>query len=82
MQRLKLYVTCFIESTLRVNPIFHNILRLFDVLPNFLFTTMQDYFLKTWYIRVALRITEGFKTKNLRRLGNIKKVSKPHRIIA
>ena len=35
---------------------FHNILRLFDVLPNFPFTTsetMGDYYLSTWYIRVA-----------------------------
>ena len=31
---------------------FHNILRLFDVLPNFLFTTsetMRSYYLETWY---------------------------------
>ena len=35
---------------------FHNILRLFGVLPNFPFTTsetMCDYYLQTWYIRVA-----------------------------
>ena len=54
---------------------FHNILRLF-VLPNFSFTTnetMHDYDLQTWYIRVA---------KRLRKLGNIRKVSEPHRMIA
>ena len=40
---------------------FHNILRLFDVLPNFLFTkseTICDYYLKMWYIRVASRVGE------------------------
>ena len=40
---------------------FDNILRLFDVLPNFLFTTretMRDYYIRvyTWYIRVAERL--------------------------
>ena len=36
--------------------IFHNILRLFDVLTNYPFTkseTLRDYYLETWYIRVA-----------------------------
>ena len=40
---------------------FHNILRLFDVLPNFPFTTsetMRDYCLETWYIRAVLRVAE------------------------
>ena len=35
---------------------FHDILRLFDGLPNFLFTTSEtvsDYYLYTWYIRDA-----------------------------
>ena len=34
----------------------HNILRLFDVLPNFPFTTsetMRDYYLQTWYLQVT-----------------------------
>ena len=38
---------------------FHNILRLFHDLPDFPFTTsetMCDYYLKTWYIRVAERL--------------------------
>ena len=38
---------------------FHNILRLFDILPNFLFTTsekMRNDYLSTWYIRVAERL--------------------------
>ena len=44
---------------------FCNILRLFDVLPNFAFTTsetMGDYYLQTWYIRVASRVSERLKT--------------------
>ena len=44
---------------------FHNILRLFNVLPNFRLTTneaMGDYYLKTWYIRVASRDAERLKT--------------------
>ena len=44
---------------------FHNILRLFDVLPNFRFTTsetMGDYYLCTWYIRVVARVAERLKT--------------------
>ena len=43
---------------------FYNILRLFDVLPNFPFTTsetMCDYYLQTWYIRVATRIAERLR---------------------
>ena len=43
---------------------FHNILRLFDVLPNFSFATsetMHDYYLYTWYIRVAERVAERLK---------------------
>ena len=42
-----------------------NILRLFDVLPNFPFTTsesMDDYYLYTWYILVASRVAEQLKT--------------------
>ena len=40
---------------------FHNILRLFDVLTNFPFTTSEticDYYLQTWYIRVASRVAK------------------------
>ena len=40
---------------------FHNILRLFNVLPNFPFTTsetMGDYYLQTWYIPVASGVAE------------------------
>ena len=42
----------------------HNILRLFDVLPNFLFTTseaVRDFYLETWYIRVASRVAERLR---------------------
>ena len=43
----------------------HNILRLFDVLPNFPFTTGEtnrDYYYKTWYIQVASPFAEQLKT--------------------
>ena len=63
---------------------FHKILKLFDVLPNFPFTTsetMRDYYLQTWYIRVASRIAERLTTWDLRKLGNVRKVSKLHRMI-
>ena len=63
----------------------HNILRLFDVLPNALFSlseTIRDYYLQTWYIRVASRVAEPLKTSDLRKLGKIRKLSKPHRMIA
>ena len=43
---------------------------------------MRDYYLQAWYISVTSRVTEQPKTENLRKLGNIRKVSKPHRIIA
>ena len=64
---------------------FHNILRLFNVLPNFLITTseaMHDYYLKTRYIWVASQVAEKLKTEDLRKLGNIRKVSKLHKMIA
>ena len=47
---------------------FHNILRLFDDLTNFPFTTsetMGDYHLYTWYIRVASRVAEHLKTTKI-----------------
>ena len=40
-------------------------LRLFYVLSNFPFTTSQtmcDYYLQTWYIRVASRVAEQLET--------------------
>ena len=42
---------------------FHNILRLFDVLPNFPFTTSEticDYYLQTLYIRAAEQLNIKF----------------------
>ena len=44
---------------------FHNILRLFDFLPNFPFTTigtMHNYYLKTWNIRVSSLASKRLKT--------------------
>ena len=43
---------------------FHSILRLFDVLVNFPFTTsetMCGYYLQTWYLRVPSGVTERLK---------------------
>ena len=59
--------------------------RLFDVLPNFRFTTsetMGDYQLKTQYIRIESQVAQPYKTYELRKLGNIIKVSKLHRMRA
>ena len=45
---------------------FRNILRHFNVLPIFFFTTsetMGDYYLQTWYIRAASRDAERLKTE-------------------
>ena len=61
---------------------FHNILRLLDVLPNFLFTTsetMRDYYLWIWYLRVIERVAKRLKTNE--DLRNIKKISKLLKII-
>ena len=71
--------TCFIY-----NP-GHNILRLFDVLPNFPFTiskTMPDYYLQTPYTRIVSKDAERLETWDFRKLGNIRKMSKLHRMIA
>ena len=60
-------------------------MRLFNVLANFLFTkseTIRDYYLWTWHIRVASWVAERVRTQDLRRLGNIRKALKLHRIIA
>ena len=49
---------------------FHNILWVFGVLPNFLFTTsetMHNDYLWTWYILVASRVAERLR---LITLGN------------
>ena len=60
---------------------FHNILRLFGVLPNFSFTTsetMRDHYLQTWFILVDSQVLERL---SLSKLGNIRKVSKLYRMI-
>ena len=62
---------------------FHNILRLFDVLPNFSFTTSEtidDYYM-VYTRRAASRVAERLKTQDLRKLGKIRKVSKLHRMM-
>ena len=44
---------------------FHNILRLFHVLPNFPFPnsqTIPNYYLQTWCMRVASRVVKRLKT--------------------
>ena len=55
-----------------------NICRLFDVLlAQFLFTTSEmvlDYYQQKVNVWVASRVAEQFKTKNLWKLGNFKKV--------
>ena len=43
---------------------------------------MRDYYLQAWYMRVVSRVADRLKTFDLRKLGNIKKVSKLHRMIA
>ena len=62
---------------------FHNILRLLNVLPDFPLTaseTMRNS--ETWYILLAPRVVKQLKTYNLKKLGNIRKKSKLHRMIA
>ena len=64
---------------------FRYVLRFFDVLPNFPFTTseiIQDYYLYTAYVQVLLRVAERLKTYDLWKLGNIRKVPKLPRMIA
>ena len=55
---------------------FHNILRLFDVLTKF----VKRCAIIT-YIRVASRVAERLKIWDLRKLGNIRKVSKLQKLI-
>ena len=43
---------------------------------------MRDYYLQTWYLGVASQATEKFKTEDLRKLRNIRKVSKVDWMIA
>ena len=57
-------------------------MRVFDVIPNFANEKMDGYYLRAWYLRAASRVVKLLKTKNLKKLENIKKVSKLHRMIA
>ena len=64
---------------------FHNILRLFDVFTNISFTASERCAVITYkhsIMRVASRVVERLKTLDLWKLGNIRKVSKLHRMIA
>ena len=42
---------------------------------------MDDYYLQTWHIGVASRVTEPIKTLDLTKSGTIRKVSKLQRMI-
>ena len=60
---------------------FHNILRLFNILPNFPFTTsemMYNCYLQVCYLHIlaAWRVAEQLKILDQRKLGNKRKVSK------
>ena len=60
---------------------FHNILRPFNVLPNFPFTTseaMGDYYLHTWYLKLPHELPNDLR---LGKLGNIRKAPKSHRMV-
>ena len=65
---------------------FHNILRLFDVLPNFPFTTSETMAIITYkhgIYRLPLELPNNLRIrKDLRKLGNSRKVSKLHKMIA
>ena len=43
---------------------------------------MHDYYLETWYIRVASRVFDLVNTYYLRKLGNIRNLSKLEGMIA
>ena len=58
-------------------------MRLLDVLPYFTTSEkMRSYYLQTWYIWIASRVVTRLKTLDLRKLGNIRKVTELHRMIA
>ena len=58
---------------------FHNKLRLFDILHNFPFTKSETITYKHSIYEVLKELPNDLR---LRKLGNIRKVSKPHRMIA
>ena len=59
---------------------FNNILGLFDAVPTFLFTTSEMMNYHYWYTQ-CIPVTKQLNTYNLRKLGNISKVSKLHRML-
>ena len=64
---------------------FHNILRLFDVLANFPFTRSEMILIITYkhgIYELPHELPNELAYKDLRRLGNIRKVLKLHSIIA
>ena len=73
-------------SNMNIYNYVHNILRHFDRWANLLFTTMQvkrSVIISNKYgIRVPSRVAERLKTYDLRKLGNIRKILRFHRIIA
>ena len=55
------------------------------VLPNFAVTTsetMCDYYLKPWYTPVSSRVLERLKRCDIKKLENIEKLAKLHRMTA
>ena len=65
--------------------LFQNILRYFNVLPNFLFTAsemMGDYYLSTQFIRAVSRVAKRLSTYDPRKLENVRKVYECHIIIS
>ena len=38
---------------------------------------MRDYYFQTWYVQAASRVAKQLNTEDLKKLGNIKKVSIP-----
>ena len=62
-----------------------NISRLFHVLTNFPFTTsetMRDYYYKHGIYKLPQELPNDLRLKYLRKLGNIRKVSKLHKMVA
>ena len=61
----------------------HNILRLFDVLPNFVSPQENGSVIVSNKRGIyTSRVTEQHRTYDLKKLGNITEISKPHLIIA
>ena len=59
----------------------HNIMRIFDVLPHFPFTTSERksrLLVLNWFIRVASRVSERLKTYDLGKLRKLRITSKLH----